>query len=193
MSFARQTLALATLALLAACEQTPTENTSAPANSSATIVRALPAFAVDSKTALAQIATYGPPWSAATPGEPMEDPATGGRATVMTGPDGSAQVFSRVEGTVWQVRLVTGTPGSCGSSAPLIAAFPKVVEMLAPGTVISPAIKLEIGNGMTDLKPTTRELPGMRITVVGGCSHWLTVAVPDKAAAASPSSPKSAS
>lgn len=193
MSLARQTLALATLALLAACDRTPTENTAEPANSSATIVRALPSFAVDSKTALAQIATYGPPWSAATPGEPMEDPATGGRATVMTGPDGSAQVFSRVEGTVWQVRLVTGTPGSCGSSAPLIAAFPKVVEMLAPGTVITPAMKLEIGNGMTDLKPTIRELPGMRITVVGGCSHWLTVAVPEKAGATSPSSPKSAS
>ncbi len=193
MSLARHTLALTTLALLAACDRTSTDNAAEPANSSATIVRALPAFAVDSKTALAQIATYGPPWSAATPGEPMEDPATGGRATVMTGPDGSAQVFSRVEGTVWQVRLVTGTPGSCGSSAPLIAAFPKVVEMLAPGTVITPAMKLEIGNGMTDLKPTIRELHGMRITVVGGCSHWLTVAVPEKAGAASPSSPKSAS
>lgn len=191
MSLARLSIPLATLALLAACDKTPTANEAAPANSSATIVRALPSFAVGSKTALAQIATYGPPWSAATPGEPMEDPATGGRATVMTGPDGSAQVFSRVEGTVWQVRLVTGTPGSCGSSAPLIAAFPKVVEMLAPGTVISPAMKLEIGNGMTDLKPTIHELPGMRITVVGGCSHWLTVAVPEKTA--SPSSPKSAS
>ena len=59
--------------------------------------------------------------------------------------------------------------------------------------MIAPLDHATVGKGKTDLKPTARKLPGMRITVVGECSHWLTVAVPDKAAAASPSSPKSAS
>lgn len=169
-----QILALAAAAVLAACSETPTENNS----SAITVVPALPAFAVDAKTAIARISALGPPWSEATASAPMADPATGGQATVLTGSAGSAQIFSRVEGTVWQVRLVTGTPGSCGEAAPLVAALPKVVDLLKPGTTIDAARTAAITAGLADTKASTHQLPGMTLTVVGGCTQWLTIAVP---------------
>ncbi|HVF93052.1 MAG TPA: hypothetical protein VM900_01935 [Sphingomonas sp.] len=175
MSYRCQIIATTALVLLAACgEKAPSENNS----SGITVVPALPAFAVDAKTAIARISALGPPWSEATASEPMADPATGGQATVLTGSAGSAQIFSRVEGTVWQVRLVTGTPGSCGEAAPLVAALPKVVDLLKPGTTIDAARTTAITAGLAGAKASTHQLPGMTLTVVGGCTHWLTIAVP---------------
>ncbi len=177
MPRSRQLLALVAAALVVACSETPSADNTMTA-SGITVVPALPAFAIDAKAAMSQIAALGPPWAEAAGGMPIQDPSTGGQATVMTGPAGSAQVFSRVEGTVWQVRLVTGTPGNCGQSAPLVEALPKIVEMLKPGTAIDAARKSAIVAGLDDAKSSKHDLPGMTVTVVGGCTHWLTIAVP---------------
>lgn len=167
---------------LAACDPAPGGNdTTAAANDTGP---ALPAFAVGSDTALSQIKALGEPWANAKQSDPMRDAKTGGLVNVLTSDGGSAQVFSRPEGKVWQVRLTTGAPNNCGSSEPLIAAMPKVVAMLKPGLTLSDADSLALGNGMTDLRPTTRDLDGMKATVVGGCTHWLTLAVPDQTAPA---------
>ena len=164
---------------LAACDPAPSGNDAAAVANDT--VPALPAFAVDSDTALAQIKALGEPWADAKRSDPMRDAKTGGLVNVLTSDGGSAQVFSRPEGKVWQVRVTTGAPNNCGSSEPLIAAMPKLVGMLKPGLTLSDADTLALGNGMTDLRPTTRDLDGMKATVVGGCTHWLTLAVPDEA------------
>jgi hypothetical protein len=178
MSNARPLLALAAASLLAACSEAPTADNNMTAAGGITVVPALPAFTIDAKTAIARIVALGSPWSGAVASTPLQDPNTGGQATILTGAAGSAQVFSRVEGTVWQVRLVTGTPGACAAAAPLADALPKVVDMLKPGTVIDPAMKTAVVTGLDGATATKHELPGMTLTVVGGCTHWLTIAVP---------------
>ena len=168
---------------LAACDSAPnSDDATAVVNDAAP---ARPAFAIGADAALAGVTALGEPWASAKRSDPMQDAKTGGLVTVLTSDGGSAQVFSRPEGKVWQLRLTTGAPNDCGSSAPLIAALPKVVDMLKPGTKLSDADSLALGNGMTDLRPTTRDLDGMTATVVGGCTHWLTLKAPEEGVATS--------
>jgi|GEM_PF-4691071 len=143
-----------------------------------------PAFAVTTDAALAAITGLGAPWAAATPGDPMVDPRTNGTVRVLNGADGSAQVFSRSDGHVWQVKLTTGAPNNCGESAPLLAAVPTLATLLNPGTTVPEAQRNTINDGLIATRRTSVSLRGIDVTTQGGCIHWLTLAVPQDAAPA---------
>lgn len=175
--------ALALAGLLAACDAQPAGDENV---ATATPTPSGPAFNAKADAVTTGIRDLGRPWSEAKPSDPMRDAKTGGNVAVLTSDGGSAQIFSRPDGNVWQVRLVTGAPNDCGSSAPLIAALPKVAALLKPGFAFTPADQLALGNGMTDLRSTTRSYDAMTVTVVGGCTHWLTIAVPPATAGATP-------
>lgn len=171
------TIPLVALAIaMGGCNATPSGNDAAVANDAAP---ALPAFAATTDTAIRTIRALGAPWADAKQSDPMRDAKTGGLVHVMTSDGGSAQVFSRPEGKVWKLRLTSGAPNNCGTSAVLIAALPKLTSMLKPGATLTEADIHTLGDGMTGLRPTTRTVDGIEATVVGGCTQWLTLAVPD--------------
>jgi len=137
-----------------------------------------PAFAVDGAAVVQSIRSYGAPWDHAKTSDPMVDTKTGGTVRVLNGSDGSAQVFSRRGGEVWQVKLVTGAPNNCGSAAPLLAALPKLAAQLKPGATVSEAERNQVSDGLLTLGRDTMSISGIDVTTQGGCTQWLTLAVP---------------
>jgi hypothetical protein len=159
---------------LAACGSpsetpTPTPTASEPGK---------PAFAVQGPAVVEAIQSYGAPWNDAKTSDPMVDTKTGGTVRVLNGAAGSAQVFSRREGQVWQVKLVTGAPNNCGKSQPLLDALPKLATLLKPGASISENERNTVSDGLLTLGRKTQSIAGIDVTTQGGCTQWLTLAVP---------------
>lgn len=173
---AAPTLVFALALALCGCDQ-PAETPNAAATPSEP---AKPAFVVDGPTVIRAIRSYGAPWNGAKSSDPMIDSKTGGMVRVLNGADGSAQVFSRREGKAWQIRLVTGAPNNCGVSDPLLAALPKLATLLKPGTTISEADHNIVNDGLLAFDRKTQRIAGFDVTTQGGCTHWLTLAVPEE-------------
>ena len=169
------------LALATAACGSPTATPTAAASPSAPDK---PAFAVEGPAVIAAIQALGAPWNAAKTSDPMVDARTAGTVRVLNGAAGSAQVFSRSNGQVWQVKLVTGAANACGASQPLLDALPTMAALLKPGTTVSDADRDLVNDGLIATRRTTIDTPAMAITTQGGCTHWLTLAVPNDAAAA---------
>jgi len=144
---------------------------------------ALPAFAATGDTVVRTIQSFGAPWNDAQTSDPMVDTKTGGTVRVLNGTDGSAQIFSRRDGKVWQVKLVTGAPKNCGSSAPLLAALPELAAQLKPGATIAEEERNQVSDGLLTLGRKTLTIAGIAVTTQGGCTQWLTLAVPEGATA----------
>ncbi|TPG15550.1 hypothetical protein [Sphingomonas oligophenolica] len=174
----RRAITIGTMALaiaLAGCGSPSDTPAAAPTASEP----AKPAFAADGPAVIAAVRSFGSPWNEARTSEPMVDTRTGGTVRVLNGATGSAQIFSRRDGKVWQVKLVTGAPNHCGVSQPLLAALPKLAAVLTPGTTISDADRNTASDGLLTLGRKTHEMSGIAVTTQGGCTHWLTLAVPE--------------
>ncbi|MDQ2892206.1 MAG: hypothetical protein M3R64_03825 [Pseudomonadota bacterium] len=165
---------------LAGCGQPADTPTAAPTSTEP----AKPAFAVDGPAVIQEVQSYGAPWNDARTSDPMVDTKTGGTVRVLNGAAGSAQVFSRRDGKVWQVKLVTGAPKNCGESQPLLDALPKLAATLKPGATISETQRNAVSDGLLTLGRKIQQMSGIAVTTQGGCTHWLTLAVPDPATAA---------
>lgn len=169
----RYSIILVAALVLSACGSKPAaENTvaAAPAASDG------PAFTVTADQASAVIRGLGAPWAEGTVKDGMRDAKTGGTVRTVTSLDGSAQVFSRPGGQVWQVRLIAGGASGCGDITTIRTALPKLINGVSPASNMTPAQQAAISNDLNDAGTRDHAITGAKVSVVSGCRMWLTVA-----------------
>lgn len=162
------------LLALAACDSAPAP-VAEDDNAAAEATPARPAFAVDLDGAAKLIDEIGAPWKGGATKDGIRDATTGGAIRTLTAPGGNAQIFTRPDGKVWQMRLIVVPVSGCSESAALKRALPNLVATLAPSTPFSTSQRLAIEDDMVSTLAKTHDLAAIRIVVLGGCTHTMTL------------------
>ena len=171
----RYSIILATALALSACNSKPAAENKAAEVTAPAAASDGPAFTATTDQASALIKGLGAPWADGTVKDGMRDAKTGGTVRTVTSLDGSAQVFVRPSGQVWQVRLIAGGANGCGDITTIRAAIPKVVNGLSPASKMTPAQQAAISSDLNDAGTRDHPITGANVSVVSGCRMWLTV------------------
>ncbi|MGY4397430.1 putative small lipoprotein YifL [Sphingomonas sp. UYAg733] len=134
-----------------------------------------PAFAVDLDGATKLIDEVGAPWKGGVTKDGIRDTTTGGTIRTLSAPGGNAQIFARPDGKVWQMRLIVKPVSGCSESTALRRGLPNLVSTLAPSTPFSATDRVAIEDDMVSTMARTHDLAAIRIVVLGGCSHTMTL------------------